>query len=101
MKNRIIAPPRQKNIIAHELVAKTAKDMAHEVYENLAKDNRFYEMYPLRSNWVEQAYPRFIEYARKALAELLGKPGFPEDQKEVIYQALILDSSLPRHRGMH
>jgi hypothetical protein len=93
--------PRRKQVVAHALVAKTAEEMANEVYEEMAKTNEFYAAYPTRKAWVDSAIPRFVEYARKSLAELLSKPGFPEDQKEVIYNALVLDGSLPRHRGLH
>jgi hypothetical protein len=89
-------------IIAHELVAATAKGMAECLYEELAKDNVFYKNNPDQKKFVNMMYPILIEQARTTLAGMLGG-GFPEALKEQIHDALVKDSTLPRKRnaGVH
>jgi hypothetical protein len=80
---------------AHELIANTAKDMAACFYEEAAHDNDFYRFYPNQKMFIAREWKRFVEHARKQLAEMLGRSDIPEHQKEFIHDALIKHASLP------
>ena len=80
---------------AHELIAKTAKDMAGCWYEEAAHDNEFYSFYPDQKMFIKREWKRFVEHARKTLASMLGDTTVPEWQKEQIFEALIKHASLP------
>lgn len=81
--------------MAHELVAETAKQMAGAFYELAASNNDFYKHYPNQQMFIGREYKRFIEVAKRHLSGMLGLVETPEYQKEIIFEALILHSSLP------
>lgn len=85
---------------AHNLVVKTAKDMAGAVYEELAKDNEWYKLNPNQEDFIERAHGSLIDQARQVLAGMLRNPAIPAEQKDVIAEALILDNSLVVGRGI-
>lgn len=92
---------------AHWRVATLAKEMAHEVYDELMKRNDWYSTWKnahpgasskgLETIWVKNNWPKFVEGARATLAGMLAKP-YDEDLKNSIYEALIDDSTLVRGR---
>src|ERR1700742_3272273 len=86
---------------AHNLVAKVAQEIAGEFYEIAASDNGFYRFYPNRDFFIAREYGRFLESARIALTKMLSKKtttDFEEDQKALIYEALLMDRALPAGR---
>lgn len=86
-----------KGAHAHKLVAKTAQDMAQEIYETLASKNDFYEKYPDREKYVKECWPLYLDAARATLAQLLA--GNMEDRlKAEIHEALLKDATLRRGR---
>lgn len=87
-----------KGAHAHKLVAKTAQEMAQEVYEkNAGRSNEFYEKYPDLEAYVKECWPLYLEAARTTLAQLLST-NMDENLKEEIYEALIRDATLRRGR---
>lgn len=87
-----------KGAHAHKLVAKTAKEMAEEVYEqNAGRSNDFYEKYPDMSAYVAECWPLYLDAARATLAQLL-TTNMEESLKEQIHEALIKDATLRRGR---
>lgn len=83
----------------HKLVADTAKEMAEAAYEAMAFDNHFYTANPNRRSWVRAHFGEFIPDARQALAHMLGLEEVPENQKEIIFEALRLDNSVKGKRA--
>lgn len=83
--------------IAHKLVAKTAYEIACEVYEVLASNNRFYKTYPNVHIFADRCWPEFIGDARRALTSMLrpdpetGKFKYSEHIRDEIAEALILE----------
>src|SRR5690348_10535896 len=83
--------------IAHKLVAKTAYEIACEVYEVLASNNRFYQVYPNVTVFADKCWPEFIGDARKALTAMLrpdpltGKFRYSEHIRDEIFEALVLE----------
>jgi hypothetical protein len=87
-----------KGAHAHKLVAKTAMEMAQEVYEkNAGRSNAFYEKYPDREAYVTSCWALYLDAARATLAQLLST-NIEETLKEQIHEALIKDASLRRGR---
>ena len=80
---------------AHKLVAKTAQEMAQEIYEQNASDNKFYAEYPDREAYVSKCWPLYLTAARATLAQLLST-NMDESLKAEIHDALIRDATL-RH----
>lgn len=78
----------------HILIAKTAEQMAEELYEELAHNNVFFTHNPDRATWVNNTWPTLLDSARSLLASMLGEIGVSERDKELIYEALLLDKPL-------
>lgn len=92
----------------HEIIAETAKAMAHEVFDELMLRNDWWKNWQeqnpdlsttkeLEARWVEMTWGKFISEARGALAHMLTTK-IDENQKEQIMEALQLDHSLIRGR---
>jgi hypothetical protein len=83
---------------AHRLVAKTAMEMAQEVYEkNAGKSNDFYAKYPDRLAYVKECWALYLDAARTTLAQLLST-NIDDVLKDQIHDALIKDATLRRGR---
>lgn len=84
-----------KHSYAHRMVAKLQLEMAHAVYDELArKDNKFYREWN-ETEFVNMVAPTLRDEARKTLATMLGQPGVSDSEKEEIYTALVLDAEIP------
>lgn len=83
---------------AHWLIAKAAREMADELYEEMARNNAFRQRHPSRKNWVEWVHGSLLAQARAALAAVLAdpRPTISEEMREKIADALIKDASLRR-----
>jgi len=87
--------------IAHNLVAKTAKEIAFEVYEALATSDKFYQAWPNQKVFVRKCWSQFLGDARKALARMLQPdPGsdplhptykYSEHIRNEVFEALCLE----------
>ena len=87
-----------KGAHAHKLVAKTAMEMAQEVYEkNAGKSNDFYEKFPDREAYVSSCWALYLDAARATLAQLL-TTNMEENLKIEIHDALVKDATLRRGR---
>lgn len=93
MATEIEAPRRAKGM-THKLIADTAKGMAGEHYEQLARNNRFYAAWPDQAEYVRQKWELYLDVARQVLTAMLGDPNRPEDQKEVIADAILRDGAV-------
>lgn len=91
--------------IAHRLVAKTANEIACEVYEVLAGSNeRFYQAFPTMESFTRNHWKEFIGDARRALTSMLlpeagSDPSnptfkFTEHIRNEIFEALCLEGEL-------
>jgi hypothetical protein len=89
-----------RKLHCHKLVAETAKEMAAAVYEELAKRNEWYALNPSQKAFVEATYGSLIEQARQVLANMLASNSVPLEQKEAIFEALVLDKTLKFGRGI-
>lgn len=88
---------------AHVLVAKTAKEMAGALFEEMMRDNALYKQWKaqcpeltpkkLQQRFILQAQPLLLEQARATLAKMLTGP-YPEALKDQIADALIQDRIL-------
>lgn len=81
---------------AHKLVAQVAREMAGAVYDEAAVNNEWYALNPSRKRFVRNVAPDLVMEARKVLAEMLGRNDTNEREKAEIYEALMMDSALPR-----
>lgn len=89
--------------IIHHMVAETAKAIAAEAYELLAKENAFYASNPSQKRYVRRAWKDYIPYARQSLVGVLAKdfsfeiatgaytPQTVEMMKNDIYECLLID----------
>lgn len=83
---------------AHELIVKIAKDMAHELYDQvMGESNELYagwkaqctELTPAKAEelFVNLMYPKLIEPARVLAGQMLGNPAYAH-LHEALYDAL-------------
>jgi hypothetical protein len=92
----------------HKLVAQVAHDMAGAAYDELMKDNGWYERWKaqhpgasardLETAFIDKLWASMIPEARATLAQMLNGPYSPE-MKAGIHEALVLDNSLIRGRA--
>jgi len=83
-----------RQVHCHKMVAETARGMAAAVYEELAKKNEWYALNPSQTIFVETTYGSLIDQARQVLANMLESKTVTPEQKELIFEALVLDRSL-------
>lgn len=85
----------------HKLIAHTAKEIAGNLYEDMARDNNWYngakDVGIDQREFISQVWPQLIEEARHTLTRLLTTP-IAESLKEVISDALIKDNMLREGR---
>jgi len=99
-----------KKVAAHELVLKTAQDMAYELFEEVMSGNN--EMYAgwkemcdkgeLTQKQAERMFvaliaPKLLEPARAILAAMLGDQRFAH-LHEAIYSSMLLDNAIRASR---
>jgi hypothetical protein len=87
---------KMTEVNAHKLVSNLCEEMAQTIYEELAKRNNFYAMYPDRREFVREIAPTLREDARRTLAEMLSRNDVALHEKEAIHEALILDKTIPQ-----
>jgi hypothetical protein len=93
-----------RKLAAHELVAKTAREMANELFDEvMSGDNEMYKGWKelgettgktpaqLREIFVDIFMPKLLEPARAILAHMLGNPAH-EHLHEAIYNSIVLDN---------
>lgn len=57
--------------VVHNLIAKTAQEIAFAAYEVLASNDRFYKRWPNQKTFVRKNWQEFIGHARQSLAKML------------------------------
>lgn len=88
---------RHPDITSHKMIADVAVGMAQEVYEEMCSgSNAIYKVHGNRDDFIKQCAPTLVRAARIMLSQMLGDPKTPEWEKEQIYEALLLDNSLPK-----
>jgi len=96
---------------AHKLVAEVAIQIANEMWEVYARDNLVYKAMTAghtidenhaRLAFIGAAAPRFLEDARRSLADCLSLPDdvMPRKQKDEILDALVKDTDLRANRHL-
>lgn len=78
--------------VVHQLIAETAKGIAHEAYEDLAHDNAFFQEWPQRRVFVKKNWQMFVDAARASLVKIL-QGDYSDAMKQPIYEALLIDGS--------
>jgi hypothetical protein len=105
--NRLIGRPSGS---AHELILATARAMAHELYDVTMQNNEWYALWrswhpegttaaELEASFVRRNTPRLLAGARTVLAGMLRTSPDPA-LRETIMDALLLDATLTRARGV-
>lgn len=84
--------------VVHQLIAKTAKEIANEAYEMCAHDNVFHAEWPDQRVFVRKNWTMFVDSARDALMAIL-TGDYPEQMKEPIYEAFLIDGSQRKPSG--
>lgn len=87
-------------IHAHQAVAAVARELAHAVYEECARDNAWYRRHRNRAAFIHRVAPLLIGDARASLAQMLTMENVSEFQKGVIMEALAQDQTVPRGKGV-
>ena len=87
-----IRTPKQR-AYATPMVTSTAQEMCAAIYEELAKDNKFYAQWPSQDVFVSKFSHQYLEEARQALIKILAGD-YPESMKQPIYEDLLLDKGL-------
>lgn len=96
--------------IIHEVIGNAAKGICESFYEDAARDNTFYRMNPRKRAYINKNWRHFIDVARHNLLVMLtatredGTPRYPEQMREPIYEALVLDGvykTQPQARALH
>lgn len=87
---------KAQEITAHKMIADIAVERAHEVYEeNAMRYNNWYRMEPDRNAYVRRVAPTLVEESRRALTRCLESDRLTVEQKNEIFEALLMDASIP------
>lgn len=91
---------------AHKMVRDVQIAMAHELYDMLAskpngEGDRFVKDYPSETKFVNDIAPTLRDHARETLAELLTRNDVPDNEKNDIYEALLMDKVIPNEDRWH
>lgn len=99
--------PNRPSSHAHYLVKETAEGMAHELYDHMMQDDKWYDFWKkknpgLNSKQLEEVFVKrnlsiLLPQARATLAQML-RGSEDGALKETIYEALLLDFTLVRGR---
>jgi hypothetical protein len=81
--------------MCHQLIADVAKGIAGKMYDKFAGDDEFYKLFPKESLYIAKEYGRYVPEARAVLAKMLGLSTTSNEDKEKIFDALMLDRGLP------
>lgn len=82
----------------HVLVKDTARGLATALYQHMAmKSDSFYKANPQVEPFVNSMWKHFVEEARATLIKMLSLP-YPQELKDQIAEAIILDNTLTRDR---
>ncbi len=93
----MILPTTQTN--AHKLIAIWCVERAHEIYEeNATRYDSFAKLNPDRTAYVNRIAPTLVAEARRELSAALADPHLPDEEKQAIFDALMLDSSIPQSK---
>lgn len=95
------------NVYAHKLIAETAVQMAHELYDTMMQDNQWWEQWKrqnpgasrkvMERRFVNRNIALLVPQARAALAKCLQPgqaSGLSQAQRDEVAEALILDNEL-------
>lgn len=93
MKRQITPPMKAKGVV-HKMIADTAKGIAREQWETLAKQNRFYKLWPEPDPFVAKHWPDYLPVARATLTGMLGSPKYDQATKDTIYEILLKDGAV-------
>lgn len=93
MATEIDRPTKAKGM-THKLIGDTAKGMALEHWEQLAKNNNFYKLWPDPLEFQRQKWPLYLDVARQTLIGMLGSPTISDEQKECIADAVLRDGAV-------
>lgn len=95
----------------HKLVAETAREMCHQLYDTMMQDNEWYKLWKqrwpklnakqLEGKFVAKNLTKMLPQARAALSAMLSNSSYDEKTKETIYEALLLDQELMLGRWSH
>lgn len=89
----------QDHRMVHEMVKKTAQELAGAYYEwqatHTGRANDFYANFPSIDAFVRRDWPNFVRVAKECLVEQLKDPNVSPMEKQQIYDALLNDASLP------
>ena len=86
-------------VYSHKLVANVAANMAQEVYEEAARDNKWYARHRDRKAFIRRLAPELVQDARNLLTDMLTRPSVLDHEKEIIIEALAMDQHVPRGAG--
>lgn len=89
-----LRPLASKPKYCHNIVMRTAKDLAGAFYEDAARDNDFYFFFPKQRQFIEREWWRFIPLAKDKLVDCLASIGLADVAKEDIADALIKQKHL-------
>lgn len=103
-KSAKISNNKHEGVMCHKIVENIAREMAGIFHDaGCSKSNEFYHYFRNQKLFIEDNWREFVGAARGSLTDMLTKPSYPEDQKEIILDALLLDRTLPKSqsRGIH
>lgn len=94
MAKHVIDRPQKAKGVVHKMIADVAKGCCREAWENLAKQNKFYQRYPSADAFVIACWPQYLPVARNILIGMLGNPKYTEAMKAEIYDVLLKDGAV-------
>ena len=106
-----------KNAVVHTRVASVCHELANTIFENMSYDNKFYGVIKeinqaledrkvdttlsAKDLFIRALAPQLREVAIRILANMLEDPSIDSETKQEIFEAIMLDKTIPEHSSMH
>lgn len=77
--------------LCHKEVRRIAKELAGAAYEDFAKNDAFYKMWPNQNLFIAKRWKSFVGIARNTLVYMLGQPHYSDAVKADLYDVIVKD----------
>lgn len=86
--------------LCHKEVRRVAKEMAGAAYEELAKNDAFYKIWPNQNLFIAKRWALFLQIARDTLVYMLGQEHYSDAMRADLYDVIIKDRELQMVQSM-
>ncbi len=73
------------------MIIRDAKELAGQ-FHDMQRSKKFRRLWPRWQDYVEEKWPHFVDAVRRTYSELLGKAHVKQEDKDLMYEALLTEA---------